>query len=142
MKARLDTEILARCLATQKEIILAYLFGSSSRKYQGYGLKHDVDLALLVDERALAKEGWITLKGKLRDEIARAINRNDVDIIFLNTLSLAFRYQVLREGQLLWQTSEEVRVDYETRQILDYVDWVPYEKMFAQSVKDYFLNPS
>ncbi len=138
--ADLNAQALSSFFKKEPNVLLAYIFGSSCPKSQHTGFKHDIDIALLIDPETIKNKGWLPLKIQLREGICKNIGRDDVDLVFLNSLPLHFKHEVLSGGMLIYEKSEELRINFETKQILDYLDWEPYAKIFQESVRNYFLN--
>jgi len=112
-----------------QSIELAYLFGSSAQ--QADTSRSDRDIAVLLPAR-LSKEERFERRLGLIGELARVFKR-DVDVVVLNDLSsLFFKYVILKEGVLLHQKSEAVRLDFETRTLGLYFDFQPFLTFYSQ----------
>ena len=88
---------------------LTYLFGSLAQGETG----EDVDLALWVDER-----GW---EG-LRREITQTLDTERMDLLNLATASPVMRFEVVRNGVLIYKQSEDLENTFELRTIQEYRD--------------------
>lgn len=95
------------------QIAVAYLFGSHASGKET-GALSDLDIAVLLTE----SDAGICLDLRLRlyAEISKALGRNDVDVVVLNTTrNLVFTDEVLRQGQVLVENDPERRFDFEAR---------------------------
>ncbi|MHC1629222.1 MAG: type VII toxin-antitoxin system MntA family adenylyltransferase antitoxin [Candidatus Nezhaarchaeales archaeon] len=102
---------------SEKEVLVAYLFGSYARGLET--LQSDVDIAILlseVPEKAL--EYYLHLERRLAEVL-----ENDVDLVFLNDAPPLLRYQVIKYGRLLFSRDERVRVMFEAKSLCEYLDF-------------------
>lgn len=90
----------------------AYLFGSAATK-EATPLS-DIDIAVLF--KAHAKENQSTLRFRLYTDLSRALHRNDIDLVILNTsTNLILQEEIVRNGVLLFDRDADAREDYECR---------------------------
>lgn len=104
-------------------VALAYLFGSEAT---GQATRaSDVDTAVLFDED-VAKSERFRQRLNLMGAIERIVKK-PVDVVVLNdTASLLLQYAVIKEGQFLYQRSEEARLDFEAKLLGRYFDYQPF----------------
>jgi uncharacterized protein len=107
---------LKRFLQDEEEILALYLFGSHSQ-----GLAHirsDVDLALLL---APEVDAGCFFKYRLRyvAELKRFFV-GELDLIILNQVPPLLEFQVLKNGQLLFDRNPNVRAKLEMRMLNRY----------------------
>lgn len=108
---------------------LAYVFGSVAQ--ENPHRESDVDIAVLLSD-ALSQEERFELRLKLIGALSRTLKK-PVDVVVLNdTASLFFKYVILKEGQLLYQKSEEQRLDFESRLMSLYFDYQPFLEQCQQ----------
>ena len=123
---QVDERGLADFLATQPDVVAAYLFGSLA---EGRATPHsDVDTAILLT----AASDPLTVGDRqlqLMGELERFADR-EVDVVMLNTAPPILQHQVLRHGRLLYERDRQARVDFEVRAGQVYAD--------LQSVRDFF----
>ena len=104
----------------QPRVLFAYLFGST-----GTALQHarsDLDLAIYLDKEASA----ITLDHKLTlyTEISRAIKRNDIDVVILNTCdNCMLLYELMINGRLIYDVNPNVRILFEQKTLHAAIDF-------------------
>jgi len=110
--------------AKHREIVVAFVFGSVGRGSEGP--LSDVDIAVLLDEAIRIEESGYGYSADLTAEIMRALHRNDVDLIVLNTAPPLLKYQVLRNGKLLFCRSGSRLAEFRLRAFNEYQDWVPF----------------
>jgi len=106
-----------RHLKEDKEILLAYLFGSQAEGTAGP--QSDYDIALLVRQPSLA------LQARLAHEIGIILGTDRVDVVLLNRAPVELAYAVIVQGQLLCQRSVAERVEFEAKVLSLYADYLP-----------------
>ncbi|MFO7761974.1 MAG: type VII toxin-antitoxin system MntA family adenylyltransferase antitoxin [Thermodesulfobacteriota bacterium] len=111
----------ARVLARQNTgILFAYLFGSLASKEEDSA--SDVDIAVFC--AAIEPETCFELKLELHADLCRALGRNDVDIVVLNTATnLVLLDEIIRKGIVFYETDPAARADFEVRTILKGIDF-------------------
>lgn len=101
-------------------VVFSYLFGSAaSGKLSPLS---DIDIAIYLSEKN--SRDSFDLKLSLHADICRALGRNDVDIVVLNTASnLILLDDIIRNGIVLYDREMGVREDYEVRVIHQAIDF-------------------
>ena len=106
-----------RHLKEDKEILLAYLFGSQADGTAGP--QSDYDIALVARQPSLA------LQARLAHEIGIILGTGRVDVVSLNQAPVELAYAVIVQGQLLSQRSVAERVEFEAKVLSLYADYLP-----------------
>lgn len=89
-----------------------YLFGSQATGEATD--RSDIDLAILL--RPAAVNTAASFRFTLFTECSRALKRNDIDLVILNTsTNLILKDEIIRTGILLYDGDSEARVDYELK---------------------------
>lgn len=102
---------------------LAYVFGSIITK--NVTKDSDVDIAVLLANN-LTKEKRFQTRFGLAAKLARLFKK-DVDVVVINdTKSLFFKYVIIKEGRLIYQTEETSRLDFEPTLLSLYFDFQPF----------------
>jgi uncharacterized protein len=132
-----QTAAMAGYLSTVPEVVLGFLFGSYARGQSRPD--SDVDCAVLLANDA-PPGGTFDLRLRLMDGLARAIGRDDVDVVVLNEAPLALAYRVLRDGKLLFCRDHAAYVRYRLRTLDLYFDFAPllerHQAMFLKRVSE------
>jgi len=115
---------LATLFENEKNILVAYLFGSYARGYET--VQSDVDIAVLLSE---VPEKLLEYYLYLERKLAEALEK-DVNLVFLNDAPPLLKYQVIKYGRLLFSRSERVRVTFEAKSLCEYLD-------FSRALKRY-----
>lgn len=126
---RLDEAGLVAFLATQEDVVAAYLFGSLAQ-----GRAHprsDIDLAILLAPTSREKE-W-DRRLQLMDDLRRFADR-EVEVVTLNSASPILRHQVLRYGRRLYERDRRARVEFEVWAGKVYADLQPMYDFHARDV--------
>jgi predicted nucleotidyltransferase len=115
---------LAARLASEPDVIVAYLFGSRSRGTARPA--SDVDVAVLLTAEADNRRRRLELGSRLGDA---------VDLVVLNDAPVALAYRVLRDGILLISNDEPARVRHWTRTVDRYLDTAPLRRALAEGTR-------
>jgi predicted nucleotidyltransferase len=94
----------------KQDILFAYLFGSTARAVGAPS--GDIDIAFFLAEGTL--ESYFETKLSLHADLCRALKRNDVDLVVLNTATnLMLLDEITRTGVVLYDRAPDVRMDFE-----------------------------
>ncbi|HSG41218.1 MAG TPA: nucleotidyltransferase domain-containing protein [Thermoanaerobaculia bacterium] len=115
---------LRQCVSSLPEVKLAVLFGSTARGQAGP--RSDVDLGVLLDPDTPE------VRSKVEAELWGAADRT-LDLIFLDKAPPLLRFEIARDGVVLHQQQDHLWTDFKTRAMLDWWDWAPYARMFAEA---------
>jgi uncharacterized protein len=118
-------ERLKHQAAAWPELKLAVLFGSTARGQARP--KSDVDLGILLDPYSPE------LRFRVEAELGRAAGR-PVDVILLDDAPPLLRFEIAREGVLLFQREDHLWTDFKARAMVDWWDWAPTHRMIAAGV--------
>lgn len=106
----------------QADVELAYLFGSQASGRAGP--LSDVDVAVLLrgqPSQEVQTERTLDFSG----DIVRLLHRDDVDVVVLNRAPVALKYQVVRDGILLYCTSRNAADGFRVMTQNAYFDFRP-----------------
>jgi len=112
-------------MAAWPELKLAVLFGSTARGQARP--KSDVDLGILLDPYSAQ------LRFRVEADLGRAAGR-PVDVVLLDDAPPLLRFEIAREGVLLFQREDHLWTDFKTRAMVDWWDWAPTHRMIAVGV--------
>ncbi len=110
---------ITEILATQG-VVLAYLHGS-------YALRattplSDLDIAVLLPDGTPDSE-YASLLRDLTYDLSRIVPDVEVDLQSLDHAPVEFRYQVIKDGRVIYCLDDEVRASFETRTLIEYLDF-------------------
>jgi predicted nucleotidyltransferase len=112
-------ESLRQRAATLSEVRLAVLFGSVAR---GKATRRsDVDLGISVEPDTSA------VRRKVQAELERAACRS-LDVVFLDGAPPLLRFEISKDGVLLFQKEGHLWTDFKARAMVDWWDWAPLAK--------------
>jgi uncharacterized protein YutE (UPF0331/DUF86 family)/predicted nucleotidyltransferase len=118
-------ERLQRQAAAWPELKLAVLFGSQAR---GEARSNsDVDLGLLLAPYSAE------LRFRVEAELGRAAGR-PVDVVLLDDAPPLLRFEIARDGMLLFQREDHLWTDFKAKAMVDWWDWAPTHRMIAAGV--------
>ncbi len=114
-------------LFTQSPVNTAYLTGSLTGRAT-FGHLTDVDIAVLLMEQIKADQ-FLDYQLYLFAELAKRLESDTIDVVILNQASLLLKLQVIKYGQILYCRDEKQRVAFETRAVMDYLDFKRMDEM-------------
>lgn len=124
--ASITARVRAYC-ARRREIVAAYLFGSTARGEAGP--LSDIDIALLLEKRRAGLRESLTYQASRLTELMAALGTDEVDLVLLPNSSPLLQHRVLRHGKLLYCRSQRRRVAFECEALRTYLDLLPiYER--------------
>lgn len=123
----------ARRAAQDEPVAAVYLHGSYARG-QATPLS-DLDIAVVLDEPMDPQEQF-NLELRMASVIGNALNMDSTEVRVLNDAPLMFQGQALTDGKLLYCGNDEARVDFETRVLSEYLEFLPeHQKMCRAYIK-------
>ncbi len=135
----LDEVGLVAFLATQPDVIAAYLFGSLARKRAHP--RSDIDVAVLLTP--MDSEAAFYRRLRLMEQLRPYADR-EVDVIVLNQAPPLLQHQVLRYGRRLHERDRLARVEFEVRAGQVYADLKPmydfHTRDLLQKIKEVGLG--
>ena len=124
-----------KAIAEKYQVNTVYLFGSQAT---GKADKNsDYDFAVLLDKKVPVKEyGWKLVY--LTEEFMRLMNPNKVDVVIMNEPKITYllKFNIVKEGKVLYDINKEERVIMEVEAMRNWFDWQYYEEMW----RDIFLT--
>ncbi len=119
-------------LFTQSPVNAAYLAGSLSTR-TSFGHLTDVDIAILLMEQ-IKSDQFLDYQLYFFSELAKRLESDNIDVMILNQASLLLKLQVIKYGQILFSRDEKLRVSFETKAIMDYLDFKKFDDIQNQAL--------
>lgn len=119
-------------LFAQSPVNAAYLAGSLSNR-TSFGHLTDVDIAILLMEQ-IKSDQFLDYQLYFFSELAKRLDSDSIDVVILNQASLLLKLQVIRYGQILFSRDEKLRITFETRAVMDYLDFKKFDEMQNQAL--------
>lgn len=119
-------------LFAQSPVNAAYLTGSLSNR-TAFGHLVDVDIAILLMEQ-IKSDQFLDYQLYFFSELARRLDSDSIDVMILNQASLLLKSQVIRYGQILFSRDEKSRISFETRAVMDYLDFKKFDEVQHQAL--------
>jgi len=119
-------------LFAQSPVNAAYLAGSLSNR-TAFGHLVDVDIAILLMEQ-IKSDQFLDYRLYFFSELARRLDSDSIDVMILNQASLLLKSQVIRYGQILFSRDEKSRISFETRAVMDYLDFKKFDEVQNQAL--------
>ena len=118
---------LSEICDAEPAIAAAYLFGSSVK---GKAKKSsDIDIALLLNERKISDFSVLDFITAMEKKFA-----GKADVVIMNTADEVLKYEVRRQGELIFERSEEYRKEFEIKSRKSYEDFLYLHKRYVKSV--------
>src|SRR5260370_4187606 len=108
-------------LFTQRPGNAAYLAGSLSNRTT-FGHLSDVDIAILLMDQ-IKSDQFLDYQLYFFSELARRLESESIDVVILNQASMLLKLQVTKYGQILYSRNEKQRVMFDTKPVMDYLDF-------------------
>ncbi len=119
-------------LFTQSPVNAAYLAGSLSTR-TSFGHLSDVDIAILLMEQ-IKSDQFLDYQLYFFSELAKRLESDNIDVVILNQASLLLKLQVIKYGQILFSRDEKTRVAFETKAVMDYLDFKKFDEIQNQAL--------
>jgi uncharacterized protein YutE (UPF0331/DUF86 family)/predicted nucleotidyltransferase len=114
-------------LFAQSPVNAAYLAGSLSSR-TSFGHLTDVDIAILLMDQ-IKSDQFLDYQLYFFSELAKRLESDSIDVMILNQASLLLKLQVIKYGQILFSRDEKQRVMFETKAVMDYLDFKKFDAM-------------
>ena len=108
-------------------ICALYLFGSQATGKQGP--LSDVDVAVLLDEKRISPKSFFRFRLDLIVAATGACRRPDVDVVILNEATPVLKYEVVRNGRVIYERDHASRIEFEAGAVQHYLDLEPFYRV-------------
>ncbi len=113
-------KILSSVFERSGSVRFAYLFGSAAKGE--VAPLSDIDVAVYLSD--VDREAVFDIKLSLHGDICRALNRNDVDLVALNTVANNMLIEdIIRHGVVIYDNDVDAREDYEVTSLHQAIDF-------------------
>jgi len=119
-------------LFAQHNVDLAYLFGSANSGR--FTSRSDVDIAVRF-KPLLAGNDFLRLSALLQLELTKLLKRK-ADLSILNLASPLLRYEVIKNGAVIFSTDEEQRALFQIRTYREYEDYCHVQNYYIQALRE------
>lgn len=118
-------------LFKRRHAVFAYLFGSQATGKTGR--LSDIDIAVYFGPE-IARQHFFDKKLGLLGELNDYFKTDALDLVVLNDAPNLLAHRILKQGKLIYCSDDKVRLDYEVRAVLNYLDWKPMLDNYAHQV--------
>src|SRR5260370_39034437 len=119
-------------LFTQSPVNAAYLAGSLSTRTT-FGHLTDIDVAILLMEQ-IKSDQFLDYQLYFFSELAKRLESDNIDVVILNQASLLLKLQGIKYGQILFSRDDKLRVPFETKAVMDYLDFKKFDEIQNQAL--------
>lgn len=125
--------------ADERQIIAVYLFGSFAKN--SARRQSDIDLAFIFNEKYYREDPFRALQTAelLSVEISQTIEK-PIDAVVLNSASLIFAFQTVKNGVCLYESDTVGRILYEVSLRSKYEDFMPFIEELRDSKREKLLG--
>lgn len=128
-------EVIKEVLKGHEEILVAYLYGSTVKGYEGK--RSDIDVGLLLKGDFEAEALYpVRIAGEIKKKCGLD---QEVDVRILNKRPYRFLHQVIKEGEIILSKDERERVRFETSVIDGYIDFKPFYEQYDEKRRERLL---
>jgi uncharacterized protein YutE (UPF0331/DUF86 family)/predicted nucleotidyltransferase len=121
-------------LFTHNPVDAAYLSGSLATR-SAFGHLTDVDIAILLHDQ-IEKDQFLDYQLYFLSELTRRLESDTIDVMILNQASLLLQLQVIKYGQILFSRDEKRRVSFETRAVMQYLDFKRMDEIQSHALAE------
>ena len=115
----------------KRKIDFAYLFGSQAKGKTGP--LSDIYIAVYFGEKISSNKRF-DARMKLLGELTDLFKTNEVDLVVLNDTPPLLSDRILKDGLLIFSNNDKIRLDYEVKTTLKYLDWKPYLTKYTEEI--------
>ncbi len=112
----------------------AYTQGTASGRRIA-GAYSDLDVALLLLDKVKTNE-FFDYQVYFVSELSKTLETQGLDVVILNQASLLQRAQVIRSWNVLFQRDAKRRVQWETRAVMDYLEFQKYDEVQSKALAE------
>jgi len=112
------------------EVVAVYVFGSEASG--SAGALSDIDIALLLDEDALARlsdEQPLGATAHYTATLQAVLRRPDADVALLHQASPLLAHRVIDQGELVFCRDDRARAAFHARALMRYLDTRPLRQL-------------
>src|SRR5437899_4571195 len=119
-------------LFTQSPVNAAYLAGTLTSR-TSFGHLSDVDIAILLMQQ-IKSDQFLDYQLYFFSELAKRLESENIDVVILNQASLLLKLHVIKYGQILFSRDEKQRISFETKAVMDYLDFKKLDDIQNQAL--------
>jgi uncharacterized protein YutE (UPF0331/DUF86 family)/predicted nucleotidyltransferase len=127
-------------LFAQNPVTTAYLAGSLASR-ASFGHLTDVDIAILLMDQ-IKQDQFLDYQLYFLSELARRLETEAIDVVILNQASLLLKLQVIKYGQILFSRDERQRIAFETRAVMQYLDFRRMDEIQSEALSRRLAAPT
>lgn len=110
----------------------AYLSGTLVSR-ANFGELSDVDIAILLTNQ-ISSDRFLDYQFYFLSELTKRLESETLDVVILNQASLLLKLQVIKYGQILYSRDEKKRASFESRAVMEYLDFRQMDDLQHQAL--------
>ncbi len=124
---------LRAALEKYPRVLFAYLFGSQATG--NVTPMSDVDIAVYFDDDLGSTEQF-NLQLHLIGVCCQVLQRNDVELAVLNDADIVLRYQVVKNGKVIFCRDQAAKTEFFVQTVWEYLDTEPMRAFYRERMKE------
>jgi len=112
-------------LQRREDILFAYLHGSF---FSGHRFR-DIDVAVYLKPSSSPS---LQVELDMEAELGQRVKKYPVEVRLLNNAPLSFRYNVIKHGEPILVTDDDLRCDFMEATLSHYFDFAPFRTMYLK----------
>lgn len=129
-KIDLIAQKLIEYLKDRREILFAYIFGSTAAK-----TAHkfsDIDIAIFINENMIDENDYrYGYQSEILTDLMHQLKTDKVDLVILNSAKALLRHRVIYFGKLIYSKDEKTRVKFQVDTINRYMEYKSLQKKIS-----------
>jgi predicted nucleotidyltransferase len=109
-----------------------YLFGSYAEK-KNHSLS-DIDIGIVFNDKLNTSQDMSNIYNELYDIFTDVFKKENIDIVFLQRTGLELKYDVITNGEVIFEEASDKRFEYEEKIALLYADFKPVLEEFDNTI--------
>lgn len=122
---------IKKIIKNEPMIEIVYLFGS--RATGNITPLSDFDFAVQLSENVKEKD-YFDYQIELISKLGRIVKTDNIDVVILNNkkTSLLLKYNIIKDGKIIYCKNEELKNYLEARTMRRFLDWQYFEEIYHQ----------
>lgn len=113
-------------------VSIVYLFGSYAEK-KNHSLS-DIDIGIVFNDKLNTYQDMSNIYNELYDIFTDVFKKENIDIVFLQRTGLELKFDVITNGEVIFEEASDKRFAYEEKIALLYADFKPVLEEFDNTI--------
>lgn len=118
-------------------VTCCYLFGS--RAGHDFYPDSDIDLAVIFKNFSTTRHD-LAMEIEIQDAFTEILVPMEIDLMFLQKAPVYLKFNVIKNGKVIFSSDEEFRTDFEDVTVRDYLDFKPVLDLYYREMAEAILE--